>query len=361
MRTITILFTAALFALASCSDDDMTGSTGNPGMPGEGDGNTDDNGWLIPFAEVRDGGPGKDGIPAIDKPKFINAGEANYLNDNDLVLGFADGNDVRAYPHKILDWHEIINDDTPNHSLAVIYCPLTGTGIGWDRELKGVQTTYGVSGLLYNSNIIPYDRTTDSNWSQLLLKSVNGELKGTKPAVYNLVETTWKTWKEMYPAAKVISTSTGYNRKYGNYPYGNYKTNTNLLFPVKNKDNRLHEKERVLAVIENEKAIAFRFSSLEANNNLILKTFNEKKLVITGSKNANLMVAFNRQLADGTELQFQVAKEQLPIVLTDNEGNTWDVFGQAVSGPRLGQKLQAPHQMIGYWFAFAAFYPEIVL
>jgi len=339
----------------------MTGSTGNPGMQGEGDGNTDDNGWLIPFAEVRDGGPGKDGIPAINTPVFIPASEATYLNDNDLVLGFADGDDVRAYPHKILDWHEIINDDTPNHSLAVIYCPLTGTGIGWGRMFGDKKTTFGVSGLLYNSNIIPYDRATDSNWSQLLLKSVNGELKGAKPTVYNLVETSWKTWKEMYPAAKVISTNTGYNRNYGNYPYGNYKTNTDLIFPVKYRDDRLHEKERVLTVIVNEEAMAFRFSRLEAHSNLINTTINGKSLTVAGSKNANLMVAFYNELADGTKLEFQTASGQLPVVLTDNEGNKWDVFGQAVSGPRLGQKLQAPHQMMGYWFAFAAFYPEIEL
>lgn len=207
MKTISIYLIAALFAFTACTDEDMAGTPGDINNP-------DNPAWLIPVAEVRDGGPGKDGIPAIDNPNFISASAVTYLNDNDLVLGFADGNNVSAYPHSILDWHEIINVDTENHSIAVIYCPLTGTGIGWDRVINEKKTTFGVSGLLYNSNIIPYDRLTGSNWSQLLLKSVNGELSGTLPKTYNLIETTWKTWKAMYPASRVVSTNTGFNRNY---------------------------------------------------------------------------------------------------------------------------------------------------
>lgn len=361
MKTkISILMISVAIFFAGCTDADMDNGMGsnNPGMPGDEETSAE---WLIPENEVRDGGPGKDGIPAINTPVFVSVSEARYLNDNDLVLGYADGNEVRAYPHKILDWHEIVNDDTPNHSIAVIYCPLTGTGIGWDRMFGDKKTTFGVSGLLYNSNIIPYDRATDSNWSQLLLKSVNGDLKGTQPVIYNLVETSWKTWKIMYPNSKVLSLNTGYNRNYGNYPYGSYKTNGTLLFPVSNSDLRVSLKERVLAVIDNEKAKAFRFSQLDANENLISTSFNNKNLVIAGSKSANLMVAFNTKLVDGTVLEFQTTNSPFPALLEDDEGNTWDVFGRAIAGPREGQKLFPVPQMMGYWFSFAAFYPDIEL
>jgi len=362
MKTISIILTAAIFALSSCSEDNTTESTGtstrNTETPGE---NMNDDNWLIPVEEVRDGGPGKDGIPAIDKPGFIDAAEADYLDDDDLVLGFVDGSEVRAYPHKILDWHEIVNDNTPNHSLAVIYCPLTGTGIGWDRHAGGKKTTFGVSGLLYNSNIIPYDRETDSNWSQLLLKSVNGKLAGTRPVIHNLVETSWKTWKTMYPDTKVLSLNTGHNRNYGQYPYGTYKTSESLIFPVGNTDSRIHLKERVLAVIENDKAIAFRFDQLETNEHLITALFNGKQLVVAGDKQLNFMIAFDSKLTDGTILDFQYLNNQLPGILTDNEGNVWDISGRAVEGPRKGEALLPVTQMMGYWFAFAAFYPEIEL
>lgn len=317
--------------------------------------------WLIPTNEIRDGGPGKDGISALTNPAFILANAVNYLADNDLILGFADGEDVRAYPHNILDWHEIVNDDTPNHSLSVIYCPLTGTGIGWDRMINGKKTTFGVSGLLYNSNIIPYDRETDSNWSQLLLQSVNGKLMGTLPKTYNLVETTWGTWKSMYPASRVVSNQTGHNRNYRQYPYGNYKESNNLIFPVSNSDNRLHPKQRVLGIIISEKAKAYPISKFSGPFSLVNDTFSDKNLVIAGNAESNIMVAFERNLPDGTKLTFHPVHSGLPAILTDNEGTTWDIFGRGINGPRTGQQLQTVPQMMGYWFAFAAFYPDLTI
>lgn len=357
MKTmISILMISTALFFARCTDADMEDN--GPGMPGEENPGGE---WLIPENEVRDGGPGKDGIPAINNPSFIKASEVTYLNDNDLVLGFADGDDLRAYPHKILDWHEIINDDTPNHSMAVIYCPLTGTGIGWDREINGMKTTFGVSGLLYNSNIIPYDRATNSNWSQLLLKSVNGNRKGTDAKTFNLLETSWKTWKAMYPNSKIISAKTGYNRSYNTYPYGNYKSNTNLLFPVSNSDMRLHPKKRMLAIINDGKAAGFTFNEAASGITVQQAGFDNKSYVVASNFEANFMVAFNAVLNDGTKLSFSAVPNQLPIILEDDEGNNWDVFGRAVSGPREGQKLVPVPQMMGYWFAFAAFYPDIHL
>ncbi|MEM6806653.1 MAG: DUF3179 domain-containing (seleno)protein, partial [Bacteroidota bacterium] len=134
------------------------------------EGGSDD--WLVPQDEVFDGGPGKDGIPSIDEPRFIDADAANFISENDLVVGYADGNEAKAYPHVILDWHEIVNDETNNFPHAIVYCPLTGSATGWERTIDGKKTTFGVSGLLYNTNIIPYDRETDSNWSQMSLKCV---------------------------------------------------------------------------------------------------------------------------------------------------------------------------------------------
>jgi hypothetical protein len=345
MKTLIISTLAFLIFISSCQDEEMNN---NPPMGS--------NEWLVPMNEVLDGGPGKDGIPAIDNPVFVNVPDIQYLNDNDLVLGFADGEDVRAYPHPILDWHEIVNDDTQNHSIAVIYCPLTGTGIGWDRMVKNTKTTFGVSGLLYNSNIIPYDRLTDSNWSQLMLLSINGELISTRPKSYSLIETSWKSWKQMYPNSKVLSTRTGFNRNYGRYPYGNYKSSTSLIFPVNHSDDRLHPKERVLALFIGDKLLAFTFDSFQNDLSVVNDDF-----VVVGSRDLNLMVAFNRVLPDDTILEFVPVADQLPVIMQDTEGNLWDVFGRAVSGPRLGQSLSQPTQMMGYWFSFAAFYPDVTI
>lgn len=358
MKTLLLIFITSAIFLTGCSEE-VTDTSGNPDSSEDNHDGNQNSEWLIPADEVRDGGPGKDGIPAIGSPEFKFAGDINYLDDDDLVLGFADEEDVRAYPHPILDWHEIINDETKNHKIAVIYCPLTGTGIGWDRMVDSTETTFGVSGLLYNSNIIPYDRGTDSNWSQLLNKSVNGELKGTPAKTYSLVETTWKTWREMYPATRVVTTNTGYSRNYERYPYGNYKTSDNLIFSVSNTDPRLSPKERVLGVIIGDEAKVYTFDETTPGNKVKTDIFQGEKLVVISNFDANFMVAFKRTLADGTELNFEAVQDDLPVVLKDSEGTTWDVFGRGMTGPRTSSQLTTVPQMMGYWFAFPAFYPGL--
>lgn len=323
------------------------------------------NEWDIPRQEVLSGGPGKDGIPALLNPPMIAASDASYLRDNDLVVGYKHGQDIRAYPHGMLNWHEIVNDEVGGLPLAIVYCPLTGTATGWDRTLNGTVTTFGVSGLLYNSNVLPYDRLTGSYWSQLRLNSVNGKMRGHQVKTFNTIETTWKTWKMLFPETKVLSTATGYNRSYDYYPYGDYQTNNqNLIFPFKPHDKRLDAKEKVMAVIINGKAKAYRFKSFgEGYLQVVEDSFESRPLVVAGSKSHRLLVAFERTLPDGTLLSFHPAtKDKLlsgNAFLKDNEGNTWDAFGLAVDGPRKGQTLTMPLTIVGYWFSFGAFYPGL--
>ena len=133
----------------------------------------------------------------------------------------------------ILDWHEVVNDKLDNQFVTISYCPLTGTAFGWSSVANGAKSTFGVSGLLYNTNLILYDRNTDSNWSQLELKCVNGALIGDEPILESVVETNWGTWKKLYPNTKVLSLETGFDRNYNFYPYGDYKTNHGyFLFTV---------------------------------------------------------------------------------------------------------------------------------
>ncbi|MFP4367000.1 MAG: DUF3179 domain-containing protein [Bacteroidales bacterium] len=349
-----------LFISMSCKKDDESPNND------EGQETPVSGAWLVPEDEIFDGGPGKDGIPALTNPQFTDPQEASYLSDNDLVLGFVQDGTARAYPHNILDWHEIVNDSYDDMYMAVIYCPLTGTGIGWDREpgppsIAGDITSFGVSGLLYNSNIIPYDRGTDSNWSQMLLKAVNGELKGTRADTYNLIETRWDTWKSMYPETRVLSSETGHSRNYSRYPYGDYKTSNSLIFPVNNEDDRLHRKERVLGVLIEEEAKAYSIGNFDSSISLIHDNFKGEDLVIAGSGDKNFIVAFKREGDDGVSLEFTAVQDNLPVIMKDGEGTLYDVSGLAVGGPGEGKRLGAVTQFIGYWFAWAAFYPEIEL
>jgi len=237
---------------------DTSGSGGTTGgLTGSNNTNCNDqstavNGWLIPDNEVKDGGPGKDGIPSIDSPIFTNVSgvDPNVLKDDDLVMGIVKNGEVKAYPYPIMNWHEIVNDKFDGEPVAINYCPLTGTAFAWNGESNGSPTSYGVSGLLYNNNLILYDRGTDSNWAQLSLKAVNGAVIGERPKLSNVVETDWKTWKTLYPNTKVLTSDTGFDRPYTVYPYGEYRTNQNLfLFAVNPLNDDLPHKERVYAII----------------------------------------------------------------------------------------------------------------
>lgn len=221
--------------------------------------------WLVPEDEVRSGGIGRDGIPSISEPKFDIATEVDYLNDDGLVVGISHNQTQVAYPHSVLDWHEIVNDGIGNLNYALIYCPLTGTATAWNRKIDGRITSFGVSGLLYNTNIVPYDRASKSNWSQLLDKAIWGAHKGDKARNYMVLETTFSTWKLLFPSSNVMNFATGHSRDYDAYPYGSYKTDDHLIFPVKYQDTRLHKKERVYAVIINGKARVYRFLNFTGN------------------------------------------------------------------------------------------------
>ena len=360
IKSFTTTVFLALFAVSCNTSDDeansFSGGTGSGGSAGGGTGNSGD--WLIPVNEIRDGGPGKDGIPALSEPDFLEPARAIYLNDQDLVIGYKRGDDIRAYPHRILDWHEIVNDQVNDFPVAITYCPLTGSAIGWVRSVNGETTTFGVSGLLYNTNLIPYDRATDSNWSQMRLECVNGSLIGNEIETFPVVETTWKTWREMYPETKVLSNITGFSRNYDFFPYGDYRTNNNnLLFSVRPDDNRLPRKDRVMGVIVNDQAKVYEFSKLKSEIVAINDVFNGEEIVVAGSKTMNFMVIYNRLLEDGTMLEFEAVQNKGNVILEDNEGNTWDVFGEAIEGDRAGTKLSATSSFIGYWMAWGSFYP----
>ena len=356
IRITFIGFALVLLSVAGCEKE-----SGSPNLSGNNSGNNSGD-WSIPKAEVYDGGPGKDGIPALTEPDMISANDEDYIDEDDLVLGYVQGDEARAYPHSILDWHEIINDAVGDTDIAVTYCPLTGTGIGWNRMINGNVTTFGVSGLLYNSNLIPYDRESNSNWSQIRLDCVNGDLKGTEVETLALVETTWKTWKEMYPQTKVVSDNTGYNRSYGNYPYRDYRTNHSfLIFPVSSTDNRIDNKVRVHGIVRTGNTKIYPLSSFGEDVKVIHDEFEQEQYVIVGHGADNFIMSFLRDPGDGANLTFTAIQNKYPVVMSDDEGNMWNVFGLATSGPRKGTQLHHAKSFMGYWFSFAAFYPDLAL
>lgn len=204
----------------------------------------------VPLDKIVNDGPPPDGIPSIDSPKFQSVQEADeILQDSELVLGLNINGDIRTYPLQILVWHEIVNDVVGDKPVAVTYCLLCFTNQVFNRTLSdGSVVEFGTSGKLYNSNLVKYDRTNNSLWSQALGEGIVGDYSGVKLEKILFDIAYWKEWKKLYPESKVLSRDTGSVRPYGADPYGDYYSNDLILFPVVNDDKRLGLKEIIIGL-----------------------------------------------------------------------------------------------------------------
>jgi len=218
----------------------------------------------IPLNEIISGGPSKDGIPAIDRPRFVPAAKASrtFLEDEDRIIGLVVNGKKKAYPIKILNWHEIVNDSIGGRHVVITFCPLCGTGMVFDSNAAGRQLNFGVSGLLYQSDVLLYDRQTESLWSQIKQEAVTGKLIGTRLQLLPSTQTTWGAWKKKHPNTFVLSTQTGYSRDYERDPYEDYYTSRDVMFPVGKLNPRYHPKEQVLGVELDGLTKAYPFSEL---------------------------------------------------------------------------------------------------
>lgn len=236
----------------------------------------------IPAYDIYQGGPKKDGIPAIDKPYFVTSYQAGFLKPEERVLGVMIGGQARAYPVKILNWHEVVNDQINDQSIVVTYCPLCGTGMVFKADFNGRRHTFGVSGLLYNSNALLYDRETLSLWSQVMQRSINGISAGQALTALPVAHVSWASWKKQHPDTWVLSTNTGFSRDYNTSPYKGYDKNSSLLFPVQHKNPRYHPKDKVLGICFGSQCKVYPFAelSLSGQNQSIYDNFAGRTLRI---------------------------------------------------------------------------------
>lgn len=274
-------------------------------------------GSLIDIEEIHSGGPPRDGIPSIDQPRFVAAADVDYLQEEDIVIGVLHAGQARAYPTRILVWHEIVNDDIGGKAILVTYCPLCGTSMVFERSFAGASKTFGVSGLLYRSDVLMYDRESESLWSQLRMESVAGPARGTKLAWLPSIHTTWKTWRAEHPESVVLSTETGFERNYGGNAYASYFASDKTMFPVPRTRDELRTKEWVVGVLIGDKPVAF---PVEALSKARKATFGEGDHGITVSYDPDSKRALVKD-AQGVEI---------PSVLV-------------------------------FWFAWQAFYPKTAL
>lgn len=290
------------------------------------------------------GGPGKDGIPAIDSPRFSDAASADaFLDPQDIVFGVFHQGQARAYPQRILVWHEIVNDRLGEDGLSITYCPLTATAVGFKRGT----TSLGVSGKLLNSNLVMYDRASDSHWSQIAGVAIDGPAKGRSLEEVRVIWTTWARWQARHPQTRVLTRETGALRNYNRDPYGSYLplqgyyAEPKVMFPLMQRDTRLPAKRMILGFRSERVAIAVDKDHLRQRGVLHVRQGDEHFLIIQDA-----------QLDTGW-----VYRSGAPIEL-DPAGLRFTAEGP--QAPEL-EGLEPLNAFEAMWFAWYAFYPQTVL
>lgn len=324
----------------------------------------------VPFSEILSGGPPRDGIPPIDNPTFVAIEDANdWLDEKEPVVIFENEGDARAYPLQILTWHEIVNDEVGGLPVAVTFCPLCNSAITFDRRLDGVLLDFGTSGKLRNSDLIMWDRQTETWWQQLTGEGIVGELTGKRLTFLPSAIISWSDFKDAHPDGKVLSKDTGFGRRYGQNPYVGYDNAAEPPFLFRGDlDGRLLPKERIVAVTIDDVAAAFPFTALNEDR-VVNYTVSDQDLVVffkPGTRTAlgGLLIGeaeevgatgvFDRNL-NGQQLTFRADGDNF----VDNEtGTTWSLLGQGIAGPQVGQQLTPLVHANHFWFAWAAFKPD---
>ena len=310
---------------------------------------------LVPLDKIKSGGPPPDGIPSIDNPQFVKGSQADFISENDLVIGVKINGVTKAYPLFIMTWHEIVNDEFENIPVAVTYCPLCFTNQVFERNINGNPVEFGTSGKLYNSNLVMYDRMTNSYWSQALGLAIKGELTGMELKKIPFDVLRWDDWIALYPDTLVLTKNTGHNRPYSSDPYSDYFKDPRVLFPVENEDDRIGKKEIILGFREGKSYKAFQLDLVEKSK-IINDSVGNLDIVIFSTA-PYMGRAYDRQL-DDMVLEFEFEGDKIVDKQTRSE---WDLEGNALSGKLLGEELSRITYDPGFWFEWVAFHPETEL
>ena len=309
---------------------------------------------LIRLAEIRWGGVRRDGIPPLKNPLMISAAQATWLADGDIVFGVAIDGDVRAYPKRILAWHEMVKDRIAGRELNGVYCTLCGAMILYDTTAGGVQHELGTSGFLYRSNKLMYDHATKSLWSTLSGTPVVGALAGRGielPTLY-VVTTTWKAWKKRHPQTRVLSLDTGHARDYREgAAYSSYFASDKLMFGVPRLDARLPNKAEVLALRFADapgEPLAIASDFLLDNRVFHERIGSRDFVVLTDAGGANRVYAAGGKRFAGWDGEHSAR---------DSDGGVWRVEEGSLRGPA-GQLLPRLPAHRAFWFGWHAAYPH---
>jgi len=332
---------------------------------------TDFSKHSVPYREILSGGPPRDGIPAIDHPRFVTVLEANsWLRPQEPVILVELAGEAKAYPLQILVWHEIVNDVVGGVPVVVTWCPLCNTGIVFRREVDGQVLDFGTTGRLRFSNLIMYDRQTESWWQQATGEAIVGQMTGKQLELLPANLISWQDFKETHPRGHVLSRETGYSRPYGINPYLGYDDvgRFPLLYQGPTVPGKLPAMARVVTVDLHGEAVAYPYDVL-ARLRVVNDTVGGQPIVVfwrkgTASpldasavaegKDVGSATVFSR-LVEGRVLTFEAEGEQFRDIETRT---TLNLLGQGLKGPLAGRRLEPVTAIDHFWFSWAAFKPE---
>jgi len=323
----------------------------------------------VSLSEISSGGPRKDGIPPLDHPKFVGAAEAStWLKPAEPVIALTVGAESRAYPMQILIWHEIVNDTVGGVPVTVTFCPLCYTAIAFDRRAAGRILDFGTTGDLRKSDLVMYDRQTESWWQQAVGRAIVGDLTGTQLTILPAGIVSWAIFRTAHPDSTVLSRDTGFNRSYGLNPYSGYDSAGTQPFLFDGKpDGRLPPKEHVVTVSLGGEDVAYPYTVLKQRR-VIRDRVGGKSIVVfyqAGTRSAmdagSVADGFDLGASgvfmpevDGRTLNFKATASDFVDAET---GSHWNLLGQAVAGPRAGRQLDPVVHGDDFWFEWAAFKP----
>ena len=342
-------------------------------LPAAGNWKTDLAKKSIALSELRPGGPPKDGIPSIQNPKFVSVdGSRAWLHAKDPVLAVEHAGEARAYPLQILIFHELVGDQIGDLPILASYCPLCNSALTFDRRIDGKTYDFGVSGMLRNSDMVMYDRQTDSLWQQFTGEGIVGTMTGKRLEIVSSQVIAYEQFAKSYPDGKVLSRNTGYQRHYGQSPYAGYEFSSRLTFPVPLKRTPpVRPMERVVAITLEGKTRAYPFEYLRKRGAVDGKIKKQRYVVLYEPSTLTTMdskrIADGKPIGsagvfspilDGERLKFRYKKRKI----TDKQtGSTWDVTGRALDGPLAGKRLEPINSSVFYALALFAFYPKTEL
>ena len=334
--------------------------------------NTDWSKHSIEYHDLLSGGPPRDGIPPIDQPKFIeNQLAAQWLKPNDPVIALEINGDARAYPLQILTWHEIINDFVGEIAVTITFCPLCNSAIVFKRNHQGITYDFGTSGLLRHSDLVMYDRQTESLWQQFTGEAIVGVMTGEQLMMIPSGLIGFEQFQAAYPAGKILSKETGYSREYGRNPYPGYDDIRNNPFLFRDPlDERLPAMARVVTVSDGKYHNAYPVELLEKLR-VIHHQLGNQAVVIFHQDGVSSALDTTR-IANGDDVGATgvfvplVGKQELTFVkergfVDEQTGSHWNIVGQAILGPLKGKQLERLVHADQFWFSWGAFRPDTLI